>query len=310
MSDHLAFKGVTQIFRDNLATNILYGTVDFFNWAALGVGGFQNITYNPKISGCYGGDRSQLRPVADPRYPTNTVFEGFRGNWVWESGVGAVNISGIYVDQSYTTSGYYVDYTRGRIIFNNPVSGTINTSFSHRTVTFAPARGTIVPDLFFASYRNESTDFLAGSGNYSSLSDTKRQLPMVCVDIDSNRRFKPYQLGGGQWCMIDAAFYVIAESDYEKNSLVDLISLQNDKTFWIPNRATIKESGQYPLDLDYKGSLVNTPTQYPEVIEKFPWRKISFSDTRVHNYEPKPYNGIKLYVSVVSTTFIVSMENI
>lgn len=314
MLDYLTLKGVTHIFKDNLASNLLYGTLDFFKWAILGAGGFQNITYNPAISGVFGGNRSRLRPINDPRYVANTVYEGFRSDWVWESGITGsiqpIRNSGIYVNNSLVNSGYYIDYPRGRVIFDTPQSGNVNSSFSHRIVGFKPAFDSIVPELFFSSYHNESTNFLTGSGDYGILSDLKRQLPLICLDISSNRSFEPYQLGGGQWCSCQGIFYIMAESSWEKDSLVDLISLQNDKSFFIPDRATIKENNRYPLDLDYKGSLVSNPMEYPEIIEKFSWRLVSFSDTRAHNYSPKIYRGINLYLGVVTTTFVIPMENI
>ncbi len=314
MSDYLQFKGLTQIFEDNLSNNLLYGTVDFFKWASLNAGGFSNVTITPPISGAYGGSRYRLRPVNDPRYTNGQVWEGFRPDWVWETGVNysyqPIHISGIFINNTFISnnSGYYINYPQGQVVFTTPISTTsiVNAEFSYRTVSFKSITNNIVPDLFFNSYNVEGT-YLSTSGSRSQIADLKRNLPLVGVDINTNRRFSPSELGGGQWCYLDAIFYVLAESDTDKNALIDMISLQNDKTFWIYNRSVMKSGEFFPPDLDYRGTLVDSPTQYPELIDKYAWRKISSSQTRSYTATSLPYN---LHGGIVKTTFIILMGNI
>jgi hypothetical protein len=145
-TDYTTFKGITRIHRDNLSNNLLWGTMDFLQWGFLQVGGFQNITVNPAISGALGGDRFRLRPSNDPSYESGQVWEGFRNDWVWESGfsvdsISPIRVSGVWVDGSFYGSGdatysHYVDYPNGRVVFDTAVgtTSTVQASFTHRTV--------------------------------------------------------------------------------------------------------------------------------------------------------------------------------
>ena len=83
------FKGVTSIQKDNLSNNLLLSLQDFLSWGFLQIGGFQNITRSPAVSGSYVPDnvsRYRLRNSSDPSYEAGQVWEGFRNDWVWESG--------------------------------------------------------------------------------------------------------------------------------------------------------------------------------------------------------------------------------
>ncbi len=312
--DYLVLKGVTNLYDDNLDSNLLYGIADFFKWSTLGVGGFSNVTITPNISGVYGNNFARLRPVVDPRYTNGKVWEGFRGDWVWETGINytvqPISISGIYINSSFLpiNSGYYIDYPRGRVVFDTAISTLSNVSlnFSHRTVSFLPVNNNLIPDIFLNSYTTNS-DYIVTSGNRSQISELKRSLPLVAIDTNPSRRYAPLQLGGGQWCYQDVVFYVLAEYDNEKRSLVDMLSLQNDRTIWIYDRAVAKTGENYPFNIDFRGSLVNSPMQYPEIIQNYSWRKISFSTTRNYNAEALPYG---LCGSIVQTTFIIPMGNI
>jgi hypothetical protein len=312
--DHLTFNGVDSIFADNLSNNMLYGVVDFLNWASLNAGGFSNVTRNPAISGVYGGQRYKLRPVSNPNYNNGQIWEGFRGNWVWETGVNyyqqPIHISGVYVNNTFVpnNSGYYINYRDGQVIFDTAISttSTLEAEYSYRTVNYKPINEGLIPDLFSNSYHQEN-NYISTSGSRSQLAQLRQQLPLIAVDINTNRRFKPLQLGGGQWCYNDVVFYILAENNSDKNALVDLISLQNDKTIWIYDRMSMKSGENYPVDLNYQGKLVDSPIQYPELVDLYPWRKISFTKTQSYDYGILQHG---LYGEVVKTTIEVPMGNI
>ena len=75
--DNMGDSTLTPLLGDNI--------IEFFDWAFLDRGGFFNIKI--PTSGHYGGDKHKLRLVDDPRYTKGQVWEGFRSNWVWQSGV-------------------------------------------------------------------------------------------------------------------------------------------------------------------------------------------------------------------------------
>jgi len=312
------FKGVSRIFRDNLSENLLGGTLEFCKWAALEVGGYQNIPL--ELSGIYGGNRSQLRPAYDPRYTNGQVWEGFRSDWVWESGVSCtpppIPISGVYINNSFhpvSGTDYYIDYPNGRVIFNSAIStsAVVKTSFSHRTVNFISSDNIPISDILFGSYHVENTDFLtAASGSRSQLGDLKRQLPLVALQINTGKNYEPYEIGGGQYVVTNGTFYVLAESEPDKTALVDLITLQNEKTYWIPNFAQIKDSGVFPYNYNYRGELVDSPIEYPNLIDNYQWRKVRLEDIAVYDRGDVAYKGGTLHSAIIRAKWTAIMGNI
>ena len=101
--------------------------LSFYDWGFLDAGQFYNI-HIPQ-SGIYGGDRHKLRVASTPNYASGKVWEGYRQNWVWESGIDGTTeqpttISGVFVDDTFyatgnTTKPFYVDYPNGRVVFDN-----------------------------------------------------------------------------------------------------------------------------------------------------------------------------------------------
>ena len=72
---------ISPLLKDNL--------IEFFDWGLLDAGGFFNVSI--PTSGQYGGDKHNLRLVDDPRYTSGQVWEGFRSNWVWQSGLSSTD---------------------------------------------------------------------------------------------------------------------------------------------------------------------------------------------------------------------------
>ena len=281
-------KGITNIGKETISQTLLYGVIDFFQWGMLQVGGFQNITINPATEGSFGGDRFRLRPVKDPNYTDGQIWEGFRSDWVWETGIPMdyitsqpIRVSGVFIDGSFspvapykdqeTVGGSvgYVDYPRGRVVLDSAIAttSTVTTEFSNRFVSFISADTPWFREIQFNSYNVESEDFLSfGSGNWSQLSETRRSLPCVAVEVVPRRQFRGYQLGGGMWIDQDVLFHVLADNSADRDQLVDIISYQNDKTFALVDRNKVKTSSKYPPNLDYRGSPVPYSIMYPEMV--------------------------------------------
>jgi len=318
--DYTKLKGISSINKDFVTNNLLYGIIDFYNWGLLEVGGFQNITKNPATSGSYGGNKARLHPIKDSRYSDGCVWEGFRTNWVWETGldynVQPIRVSGVWVSNTFydiSTSGsysHYIDYPNGRIIFNTaiPTTRIVEASFSPRNVYILPSEDNIIRSLLFDSHRVDREDYLSfGSGNWNG---AKYQLPVVGVEISKSTELEPYQIGGGQYWYQDVLFYILADNKDDKNILKDIFISQNDRQIFLPNRSTIKESPNYPLSLDYRGSPVPSALQYPDLVSEtggYRWGGIYFSDTRTQDLELQNPN---LFGVVVRTKAEIILENI
>mgnify|MGYP003120959745 CR=1 FL=1 len=312
---HTRLKGITHIGKDNITQNLKYGIIDFFRWGMLCIGGYQNIGRNPATSGVFGGDRAQLRPVTDPYYTDGTVWEGFRSDWVWETGVPTDNVSstpirvsGVYVDGTFQSVSH-VDYPRGRVVLNSAIAttSTVTCNFSHRYASFIPSDTPWFRELLFDSYRVERDFINTGSGSYSQLSETRRTLPFVAVEVVPRRDFEGYQLGGGQWLKQDVLFHIVAEKEFDRDQLVDVISLQNDKSIFLSDRNLMYSSSSFPIDLDYRGYPTASAIMYPEVISPtgvnlsgrnhggFRYKKARFMDSTVQSMgqiHPKLFGAV------------------
>lgn len=321
--DYARLKGVDTIHKGLLTENLLYGVIDFFTWGVLQVGGFQNITRTPATSGVYGGNRCRLRPVSDPRYTDGRVWEGFRGDWVWETGIDfsvqPIRPTGVWINGNFTAfSGNNIDYTRGRVVLDTAISprSVVETEYSTRWATFLDARSDWPRQLITEPYRIDRNDFLsATSGAWQELPDTRAQLPLVAVEIGSNRSsasFAPYQLGGGQWAHKRVLFHIFGENPTDVSQLADIISYQNNRNIRLINRGLLKESAYYPPALDFRGMLVTSPMQYPQLTETtansgYCWTNAYISQTFTR--EIGNVNGW-LHYSIVEAVYTVILENI
>jgi hypothetical protein len=139
MATFQPLKGISGVFDSTLNNDIQDGLVEYFDWALLEKGNYFNVTSNETSPN--GEDMSRLRLSSNDSYAAGQVWEGFRENWLWQSGisvngfddpmVGTNNtlpgISGVYVDNAFhSTSGvgdyaHHVDYFNGRVIFDNPI---------------------------------------------------------------------------------------------------------------------------------------------------------------------------------------------
>ena len=280
-------RGITQIGKETISSKLLYGVIDFFQWGLLQVGGFQNITLSTQ--GSFGGDRDRLRPVKDPNYTDGQVWEGFRGDWVWETGIPTdyityqpIRVSGVYInggnlkpvapfkdDAVVSRSVGYVDYPRGRVVLDSAIDtdSTVKTEFSHRFASFIPADTPWFREIQFNSYNVEEDDYLTfASGGWAQLSGTRRSLPCVAVELVPRRKLRGLQLGGGQWIDQDILFHIIAENASDRDQLIDVITYQNDRTMYLIDRNLEKGSSKFPASLDFNGSPTVNSVMYPDMI--------------------------------------------
>ncbi len=322
------FKGVTSIQKDNLTNNLLLGTQDFLSWGFLNIGGFQNITRSPAVSGSYGrtSDRFRLRNSDDPSYEEGQVWEGFRNDWVWESGfkhnnTKPIHVSGVWIDDFFyepndSTYSHFIDYPNGRIVFDYPLPATkrVEANFSHRTVGITLASEKFVQELMFDSYdvQDLNSYLMSSSGSRNQLGDRRLQLPIVALELGSSRGHRGYQIGGGQIAYNDILFHVFADNEFEKNNIRDIILNQNEKVFYLINRGLMKESKKYPLQLDSLGSAVKNGPMYPDMVRPsgnggFRWNEARMDNVTCSDMEPV---NSWLHRSTIRATFSVIMHDI
>lgn len=110
---HTKLSSVTNVQDSTISNILLDNFINFYDWGFVDRGSFYNI--NIPQSGIYGGDRHKLRRSDDPRYTDGQVWEAYRQNWVWESGIDGtdqqpINISGVYVDGTFMKTIMYLSH--------------------------------------------------------------------------------------------------------------------------------------------------------------------------------------------------------
>ena len=284
MSNYLNLKGFNDVFSTTLNNEIQDNIIEFLEWSLLQKGNYFNVTLNEENNN--GDDYSRLRLSSSTNYASGQAWEGFRSNWVWQSGisynpppiVGNANskpgISGIYVNNMFystSTSGEYshkIDYYNGRVIFDNPIptGSKVQAEYSYKYINVLYANS--LP--WITELQSKSLDipqnFVESKGDFDLPNESRVQLPAIAIEVVPRRTLRGYQLGGGQFVETDVLFHCLAEDEYTRNKLVDIISLQNDKTIYMFNSNKIANSGDFPLN--YMGVPNSGALRYPELLEK------------------------------------------
>lgn len=265
------FKGTSNIGESSITETIENNLVSYIDWGFLELGAFFNIQI--PSSGSYGGDRHRLRSVTDPRYTNGQVWEGYRKDWVWESGLNfaaeqPVQISGVFVGSTFYPrgSGYHIDYKNGQVVFDTAIAtnSTVQLEYAHKWVSVVGAAE--VPWFRTEqnrSFRVDDPKFLANSGEWNALADTRLQLPLVAVEVTDNV-YQGYQLGGGQWERKQVILHVLSENSQIAKRIANILSDQGDSTIYVydPDRLALED--RYPLD--YRGEKTANPLCYPDLI--------------------------------------------
>lgn len=306
------FKGVTAIGDYSSAEQIKTNLVHFLNWSFLEIGAYFNI-YIPQ-SGAYGGDESRLRMVSDPYYTDGQVWEGFRSNWVWESGVNQsiepIQVSGVFVDNTFfdvTDGNITVDYLNGRIIFDTAQSSSAVVRAEHSPRWISVYDANDVPwyrQTQYSSQRIDTKFFLTGSGDRHSLAQTRVQLPAIVVEM-GNSDSEPYSIGFGHNIYEDVTFHVISQHGPDAERIADILFKQGantGKTIFGFDLDLVRESGAFPLN--YQGAIASGAKTFPELVVPvedggFRWTKIRLFNSRK---ESQQVINQELYIRPVTMT--------
>jgi len=289
----------------------------FLDWSFLGIGSWFDATI--PTSGAYGGNFHTLRLVDDPSYSAGQVWETPRKDLVWETGVSydtqPIQISGVWVGGSFygtgdATYGHYVDYPNGRVVFDSAIStsSSVTMNYSHRWVqTYVSDRAPWWREIQNGSFRVDNTHVSqTTSGEWGILSHNRVQLPAIVIETVPRRVSRGYELGNSaNWVHQDVLFHIFTENKWDKNQLIDIIALQNDKSIYLYNDNRLVEDEKYPLD--YRGMLVNDPIMYPTLVNTsdnggYRWKKCTFQNARISDNETL---SPTLHRGTVRTTFEV-----
>jgi hypothetical protein len=279
--DYTKLKGFIDIGKSLIMDQLSDNLIMFFNWSLLNVGAFTNISRSDTLNPF--GDRSKLRLVEEPNYVAGRVWEGFQGNWVWESGLYypiLPFVPAIYVNNTLVTTGFKINYPLGRVIFDAPLltNSVVEAKFSVRRYNFYPSNVPWFKQILFASYLANDPHFLeTAQGKWADILGQNRiTLPAVVVEVSPRRNMRGLQLGGGHWVDIDVLFHIFAEDSWDRDKLIDIISMQREKTIILFDKNALLAADDYPLN-DY-GDVKTTAKMYPTLLEDYSWKRCFFKE--------------------------------
>lgn len=288
------FRNVSKVGEPLISDNLEANLVSYFQWNILGTSAFINFDY--ATSGNYGGNASRLKYATRPGYTNGQVWEGFRKQWIWQSGINAttqpIAISGVKVNGTFypsSTTGTYahkIDYSNGRVIFNNAIStsATVLVAHSINHFQFYTADNPWWQNIQRNSYRiDDSTFTLTSSGIWSIPPEQRVQLPCVVIEATPNfsKRGGAYELGSHvHWHAQEIKAHIITENRQEMKWMIDVIGGQYDTVINLFDKARMVASGVYPLSLA-DGSLNSNIGNYPDFVTNYPaHREMQFKETR------------------------------
>lgn len=279
MATHTTFRGFSNYWDAGLSETLEQNLLLLTNWAFAGMGAFAVVEKG--ASGWYGGDQSRLRLSEDPNYTKGQVWEGFRRDWVWETGVDyssqPVRTSGVYVNNTFypvSTTGAYahvVDYPNGRVIFSSAInpSSTVQANFTYRYTHVTTADDPIWREVQTYSLRADDSHFLQyGSGVWSTSPMNRLQLPAVIIKASPNLHIRSVNIGGSNTVVQQSVdFFILAETDRDRKQLHDIFSRQWAKRFNLFDVNRVYAVTGYPLDAN--GSPVVSGKMYPEMVAPY-----------------------------------------
>jgi hypothetical protein len=309
------FQHVSHVGHTLLNSELEGNLKSFLDWGFLGIGGWFNVTI--PTSGAWGGTFDQLRLVDDPSYTKGQVWEAPRKDWVWENetpytGGSPVQITGVSVNGSFYGTGdatyaHHYNYPLGRVVFDSalPITSTVKLNYSYRNVqTYVADQAPWWDELQYNSMRVDDATFAqVSSGNWGILANHRVQMPAVVIETVPRRTYQPYELGNSSNLVTqDVIFHIVAESRWWRNQLVDIISVQKDKTLMLYDSDKVAESGAYPLD--YRGMVIAPENNYSGLVNTAAYQFTSARITDMGVSEMESYNS-RLYEGTVRASFEV-----
>lgn len=287
MPTHTRLKIVRDVREAQDIEQIAENLLDFFNWALLEAEGFVN---ESGVDDPYALER--LLPVHLEGVSDGRIWESLKSNWVWETGLEVstppIIPTGVYVDGVFHPTAttidefkHFINFPEGRVIFDTPVSidSVIQCEYAYRWFNFydmdVPWYRDVVFDAFLVDEQNKDRGGVIGL-----LQQHRAQLPLVVIEPVLRRRQRGYQLGSGVKTVYqDVLFHIISETSDDRDRLVSIITLNEDKTIYLYDVNARAEANEFALD--WRGDRIPDAKMYPQLVEfppvGFRWKKCTFS---------------------------------
>lgn len=275
------FHNVDHIGEFHTGEQLKFNLMEWLKWGLLNIGAFRNVSRS-SLYGQNDKNLSNLIVVADPRYATNTVWQGGRQDWVWEDNLDyehqPLTVSGVWVNNTFyssSTTGAYAHtilYPEGRVLFATGVAATntVQVEHSYRLVQVRNAdepwwhefqRRSLNPDDVQLSQ-------VAGSGgSWDVLAQNRIQLPAIVVQSVGRITKKPYEIGAVNHIhQQDFLLHVVTETDTEVERISGILADQQD------HQLPTCDFNEITYPLDANGTPVSGAMTFPELCAAQPWK--------------------------------------
>lgn len=297
------FQHVTSIGQKNSVAALEDNIKHFLDWSFLNIGGFINVEV--PTSGLYGSNFHTLKPVIDPSQKSK-IWQATRSDWIYETGISyggssPINISGVNLNGTFlpapTGSGSYtysINYPMGQISFNNNVSqnSSVSLEYSYRYVQTYKANESI----WWKELQTETYN----PANFSSIGDSsitanhRVQLPAIIIETIARNVQIPREIGNTDNIITqDILLHIFTENINQRNTIMETLLLQKDKSIPLYDINKVIKEGVYPLKSD--GSRNTNGLNYPVLASGYRknWCTIKNSITSELNIlSHSLYNGI------------------
>ena len=316
------FAGINNIGDPLIMNELDNNYKSFLDWGFLNIGGFVNVTRSTQ--NIYGFNLHILKPTKDPNRANNTVWQAPRKDWVYESGISfsgtsPINMSGVYVNNAFypaptgdSSVGYKINYPEGKIIFNNPLApnAVVEANYSYRSVqVYKMDQFPYWREIQDRSLENSTGFVLSDKGDFSMGSEYRVQLPAIIIEGTSRSKSKPYRLGDKSLMIEqDILLHVLSDKVIDKNNIVDIIKIQEDRDIWMYNTSTVVNSGVYPLNYDGTKNLTGQNYDIITNNTNYRWLTCTISNVGVSDIG---FSNISIYGSIVrvSNQVIIYMSS-
>ena len=288
------FYGVDKIGQNFLINQLEINMKSFLEWGFLNSGGFVNI-HRP-IKNIHTNSLFKLYPIEDPNFNNGQIWQTARKGWVYESGISVgslqsvspIPISGIYIGDTFydtNTSGNYsykIDYKNSRIIFDKKISTRSNISmdYSYKWVqiyNYTDAKWW--QQLQYNTNDNSQHLNQTNKGDFNLTAKNRAQLPAIIIETVARGTADPFRLGDKSLRITqDFIFHIVADNYDDRNNLLDILRLQEDKVLIFYDVDKVVENEIHAIN--YDGTLNPNRVNYNEIVSdsQYTWNSCRLKD--------------------------------
>jgi hypothetical protein len=307
------FMGVDYIGSTMLLNELENNYKSFLEWGFLNIGGFTNV--NIPSSNISSLNLHKLKLGPDKNNKPNCVWQTPRKDWVYETGVAfsgfsPILFSGVYVNSQFIPAptgnseiGYKINYPEGKIIFNNPLppSTNLEANYSYKNIQiYKMEEFPYFKELQQRSLDNKSGFENSKNGDFSILSENRVQLPCIIIETVARSNNRPFQLGNRSLVVQqDIILHILSDNPKEKNSIIDILRLQEDRIIWLYNTNKVVKNNIYPLNFD--GSKNLNYINYEDIVtnNNYQWLRCQLKNITISDIN---FVNIRLYGAIIRIT--------